>query len=209
MVLSDFCNSWNALYKNHPASYHQGCVTIEETGAEAKNKTFTVNCTEAVCFPSKQFDGYDMFGALKQRNCDGAFLIATEEGLYDLLYVEMKSRFASIEVFEAKCQIVETRSKMKSLLQMLKTFADISIRRIVGVIETCQLDCDQEDLWLKMQLLPNSKLDFGWKLIKYGTLLSPTHCNPNLNMPSEMQFRLVLSDNANYTVDYSDLSNTL
>ena len=117
----------------------------------------------------------------------------------------MKSRFSTSEVFDAKCQIVETRIKMKSLLQMLKPYTGITIRRVLGIIETMQLDLDQQDFWLKQQLLPDSELHFGWKLIKYGELTAPTRCKPQLNMPSEMQYKIVLSDSSDYTVNYNDL----
>lgn len=208
-MLSDFCNSWNSLFKNHAAEYHAGSVTIVEEGATAKNKTLTVNCPEAVSFPSKHFDSYDMFSALSNRNCDGAFLVANANGSYDLLYIEMKSRFDSREVFEAKCQIVETSAKMRSLLQMLQPFGNIPIRKIYGVIETQQLDADQEAYWLKLQMLPDNQLDFGWRLIKYGIVKAPTLLSTELNMPQQMAFKILLSDNANYAVNYSDLSDNL
>ena len=208
-MLSDFCNSWNALYKDHVAHYFAGSMTIVEKSTTAKNKTLTVNCPEAVSFPSKHFDGYDMFSALGNRNCDGAFLVANGEGSYDLLYIEMKSRFDSKEVFEAKCQIVETSAKMQSVLQMLQPFGNIPIRKIYGVIETKQLDADQENFWLKLQMLPDSQLDFGWLLIKYGIVKAPTRFNAELNMPKQMVFKIILSDNANYVVNYSDLSDNI
>ena len=204
-MLNEFSKAWNSLYHDHLSEYATDSVTIVEKGKEAKNKTFTVRCAEAVSFPSKQFDGYDMFGALSNRNCDGAFLILNDEGSYDLVYVEMKSRFDSHETFEAKCQIVETRAKMQSLFQMLQAFPALHLRKVFGVIEHQKLDHDQEDLWSKLQLLPDERLDFGWRLIKYGVVEVVTHCNPELSMPSEMTFKIVLSDEANYTVNYSDL----
>lgn len=204
-MLSDFCKSWNTLYKDHNADYHVGSVTIKEKSQSARNKSLTVNCIEAVSFPSKQFEGYDLFGSLTKRNCDGVFLILNDEGSYDLIYVEMKSRFSSQEAFEAKCQIVETCAKMQSLLQMLKPYYLLTIRNIFGIIEMRELDEDQTNLWLKLQMLPDEKLDFGWSLIKYGMVKGQTHCNPELNMPETMKFRIIFSDADNYTVSYSDL----
>ena len=204
-MLNEFCKAWNNLYHDHLSEYTTGNVTIVEKGKMAKNKTFTVSCSEAVSFPSKQFDGYDMFGALSNRNCDGAFLIKNDEGSCDFVYVEMKSRFDSHEAFEAKCQISETRAKMQSLFQMLKAFPSLHLRKVFGVIEHQKLDPDQEDLWSKLQLLPDEKLDFGWRLIKYGEVQGKTHYHSELNMPAEMTFKIVLSDDADYTVNYSDL----
>ena len=208
-MLKEFCKSWNAVYKSHRAEYHAGSVTIIEKGTQAKNKSLTLNCGEAVSFPSKQFDGYDMFSALTNSNCDGAFLMTNEEGTYDLVFIEMKSRFSSQEVFEAKNQISETRAKIKSLFQMITAFPPLPIRKVLGVIETKQLDKDQEDLWLKLQMLPDEKLDFGWKLFKYGVFEGKTHFDKELNMPSTMTFSILLSDNDHYTVSYSDIPKTV
>lgn len=202
-MLKEFCKSWNAVYKGHEAEYHAGSVTIVEKGKLAKNKSLTLNCGEAVSFPSKQFDGYDMFSALTNRNCDGAFLVTNEWGTYDLVFIEMKSRFDSHEVLEAKSQITETRAKIKSLFQMMKIFPSLHIRNVLGVIETKQLDEDQENLWLKLQMLPDESLDFGWKLFKYGVFEGMTHFDKDLNMPSTMTFSIILSDNDHYTINYS------
>lgn len=204
-MLSEFSKSWNSLYANHPSEYLTGGVTIVEKGGSAKNKSLTITCSEAVSFPSKHFDGYDMFNALSNRNCDGAFLIANDDGSLDMVYVEMKSRFDSHETFEAKCQITETRAKMQSLLQMMRAYSSLHIRRVFGVIEHQQLDADQDVLWSKMQQLPDDRLDFGWRLIKYGEVKGKTRYSAALNMPSEMTFRIVLSDAAHYSVNYSDL----
>ena len=85
-MLKQFCESWNRVYKDHKAKHHIGSVTIEEKGKQAKNKSLTLNCGEAVSFPAKQFDGYDMFNALTNSNCDGAFLVTNDEGTYDLVH---------------------------------------------------------------------------------------------------------------------------
>lgn len=207
-MLEQFCKSWNKVYKDHKAKHCIGGVTIHEKGKQAKNKSFTLNCDEAVSFPSKQFDGYDMFNALTYRNCDGAFLVTNDEGTYDLVFLEMKSRFSSQEVFEAKRQITETRAKLKSLFQMIKGFSTLPIRSVLGLIETKQLDADQEDLWSKMQQLPDDELKFGWKLIKYGVVEGQTLFDNELDMPSTMKFRIILSDNDHYIVNYSDILKT-
>ena len=204
-MLNSFSAAWNSLYTKHPSEYKTGGVTITEKGREAKNKSLTVVCDEVVSFPSKQFDCYDLFSALTNRNCDSVLLIKNEEGSYDLVFVEMKSRFDSHECFEAKCQITETRAKIQSLFQMMKPYANLPIRKVYGVIEYQQLDEDQEDYWSKLQQMPDSELDFGWKLIKYGTVKGQTRFNTELNMPDTMTFRLLLSDNAHYSVYYSDL----
>ena len=204
-MLNKFSAAWNSLYAKHPSEYKTGGVTITEKGIDAKNKSLTVICDEAVSFPSKQFDCYDLFSALSNRNCDSVLLVKNDEGTYDLVYIEMKSRFASKETFEAKCQITETCAKILSLLQMMKPYGSLPIRRVFGVIEHQQLDDDQQDLWLKFQQLPDDDLDFGWKLIKYGTVKGKTLFNPELAMPSEMTFRIILSDAAHYTIQYKDL----
>lgn len=204
-MLSSFSAAWNSLYTKHPSEYKTGGVTITEKGFEAKNKSLTVVCDEAVSFPSKQFDCYDMFSSLTNRNCDSVLLVRNDEGTYDLVYIEMKSRFDSRECFEAKCQITETSAKMQSLFRMMRPYVGLPIRKVFGVIEYRQLDDDQEVLWSKMQQLPDDSLDFGWKLIKYGTLKGKTHFNPEFDMPSEMTFRLLLSDTDHYIVQYKDL----
>lgn len=204
-MLNSFSAAWNSLYTKHPSEYKTGGITITEKGSEAKNKSLTVVCDEVVSFPSKQFDCYDLFSALTNRNCDSVLLIKNEESSYDLVFVEMKSRFDSRECFEAKCQITETSAKMQSLFQMMKSYVTLPIRRVYGVIEYQQLDEDQENLWSKFQQLPDDSLDFGWKLFKYGTLKGQTRFNTELNMPDTMTFRLLLSDNAHYSVYYSDL----
>lgn len=204
-MLSKFSTAWNSLYTKHPSEYKIGAVTIVEKGKSAKNKSLTVVCSEVVSFPSKQFDCYDLFSALSNRNCDSVLLVKNDEGTYDLVYIEMKSRFDSRECLEAKCQITETSAKMQSLFRMMRPYVGLPIRKVFGVIEYKQLDDDQEDLWSKMQQLPDESLDFGWKLIKYGTLKGQTHFNPEIDMPSEMTFRMLLSDAGHYTVQYKDL----
>lgn len=204
-MLSSFSAAWNSLFTKHPSEYKTGGVTITEKGIEAKNKSLTVVCDEVVSFPSKQFDCYDLFSALSKRNCDSVLLVKNNEDSYDLVYVEMKSRFDSHESFEAKCQIIETSAKIQSLFRMMKPYASLPIRKVFGVIEHQQLDADQVDYWSKLQQLPDSELDFGWKLIKYGSVKGPTFFKPELDMPAEMTFKLLLSDDAHYTVSYSDL----
>ncbi len=208
-MLNEFSAAWNNLYNDHPSSYLTGSVTITEEEEGAKNKTLTVHCPEVVSFPSKQFNGYDMFSALTDRNCDGALLIANPDGSCDLLYVEMKSRFSLQEVYKAKKQIVETCTKMQSLLQMMKDYASLPIKRIYGVIETKKLDDNQEDWWLKQQMLPEEDLQFGERLLKHETIQAPTQCKQELNMPSTMTFRILLSDDDNFTISYSDISKTV
>ena len=204
-MLNKFCTDWNGLFKAHPSLYKKNSVTIIEKGTSAKNKQLTVNCTEVVSFPSKQFDAYDMFSALTNRNCDGVLLFSNEVGTYDLVFIEMKSRFSTQEVFEAKCQIVETYTKLQSLFRMMKTFYSLPIRRIFGVIETQKLDADQVVWWSKQQMLPEKDMQFGERLLKHPFIEAPTRCQNVLNMPDKMTFRILLSDDANYTVDYTDL----
>lgn len=207
-MLNEFSAAWNNLYKDHPSEYLIGSVTITELDEEAKNKTFMVRCSEVVSFPSKQFNGYDMFGALTDRNCDGVLLIANPDGTCDLLYIEMKSRFSLQEVYKAKKQIVETCTKMQSLLQMIKDYTTLPIKRVYGVIETKKLDDNQEDWWLKQQMLPEEDLQFGERLLKHETIQAPTHCKKELNMPASMTFRILLSDDDNFSVNYSDVLKT-
>ena len=204
-MLNEFSAAWNRLYNDHPSAYLTDSVTIAEEEEGAKNKTITFHCPEVVSFPSKQFNGYDMFGALTDRNSDGALLMSNPDGSCDLLYVEMKSRFSLQEIFKAKKQIVETCTKMQSLLQMMKDYAALPIKRIYGVIETKKLDDDQEAWWLKQQMLPDEDLQFGERLLKYKTIQAPTQCKHELNMPSEMTFKIILSDDANCTVNYNEL----
>lgn len=204
-MLSSFSAAWNSLYTKHPSEYKTGSVTITERGIDAKNKSLTVVCSEAVAFPSKQFDCYDLFSALTNRNCDSVLLVKNTEGTYDLVYIEMKSRFDSRECIEAKRQITETSVKIQSLFRMMIPYVNLHIRKVFGVIEYQQLDQDQEDLWSKMQQLPDDSLDFGWKLIKYGTVKGKTLFNPALDMPAEMTFKIILSDEAHYIVNYKDL----
>ena len=92
-----------------------------------------------------------------------------------------------------------------SKMTAYKHYPGLHIRKVLGVIEHQKLDADQEDFWSKMQLLPDSKLDFGWRLIKYGEVQGQTHYPEELNMPSEMTFKIVLSDDANYMVNYNEL----
>lgn len=204
-MLSSFCAAWNSLFSKHPSEYKIGGVTITEQEQSAKNKALTVNCSEAVSFPSKQFNGYDMFSALSESNCDGALLVSNEDGTYDMVYIEMKSRFSTDEVFKAKCQIVETYTKMQSLLRMMKDYATLSVKRVHGIIETQALDADQEVWWLKQQMLPEELLQFGERLLKHTEVKAPTRCQKELAMPAEMTFRILLSDDAHYTINYSDL----
>ena len=204
-MLSSFSAAWNSLYTKHPSEYKTGSVTITERGIAAKNKSLTVVCSEAVSFPSKQFDCYDLFSALTNRNCDSVLLVKNTEGSYDLVYIEMKSRFDSRECFEAKCQITETSVKMQSLFRMMRPHVNLHIRKVFGVIEYQKLDQDQEDLWSKMQQLPDDSLDFGWKFINYGTVKVKNLFNPALDMPAEMTFKIILSDKAHYIVNYKDL----
>lgn len=205
-MLNSFSAAWNKLFSKHQSKYMSGLVTITENDNAAKNKSLTIVCEEAVSFPSKQFDCYDLFSALTYRNCDSVLLIKNDEDSYDLVYIEMKSRFDSHECFEAKCQISETGAKMQSLFRMMKPYASLPIRKVFGVIEHLQLDEDQEDLWSKMQQLPDNSLDFGWKLIKYGTVTSKTKLNPFFDMPDMMTFKILLSDDAHYSINYSELS---
>ena len=207
-MLNEFSAAWNNIYKNHPSKYLKGSVTIvekENNGVEGKNKTLKICCPEVVSFPSKQFGTYDMFGALSDRNCDGVLLVENPDNTCDLIYIEMKSRFSVQEVFRAKKQIVETFIKMQSLLQMMKVFSSLTIKRVYGVIETKRLDDNQEVWWQKQQMLPDERMEFGERLLKHKTIQAPTQCNKELNMPMEMTFSIILSDSDNYTVNYSDL----
>lgn len=204
-MLNSFSAAWNRLYTKHQSEYNTGSVTITEKGREAKNKSLTVVCDEAVSFPSNQFDCYDLFSALTNRNCDSVLLVKNDESSYDLVYIEMKSRFDSHECLNAKCQIAETSAKMQSLFKMMQSYAALPIRKVYGVIECQILDEDQEDYWSKLSQMPDNELDFGWKLIKYGKLKGKTLINSELDLPSEMTFRLLLSDNAHYSVNYNDL----
>jgi len=204
-MLNSFSADWNSLYAKHPCEYKKGGVTITEKGTDAKNKSLTVTCAEAISFPSKQFDCFDLFSSLTNRNCDSVLLVKNDEGSYDLVYIEMKSRFDSHECFEAKCQIAETSAKMQTLFRMMKSFATLPIRKVYGVIEHKQLDADQADYRLKLQQLPDSELDFGWKLIKYGTVNGKTLFKPALDMPDSMTFIILLSDKSHFTVDYSEI----
>ena len=45
--------------------------------------------------------------------------------------------------------------------------------------------------------------------MKYGIVKAPTRFNAELNMPKQMVFKIILSDNANYVVNYSDLSDNI
>ena len=91
---------------------------------------------------------------------------------------------------------------------MIKKFSTLPIRSVLGLIETKQLDADQEDLWSKIQQLPDGELNFGWKLIKYGVVEGKTHFDNELDMPSTMEFRIILSDNDHYILSYSDIFQT-
>lgn len=204
-MLNSFCASWNKLYKGHPSNYFKGSVTILEKEKTAKNKTITINCSEVVSIPSKDFSGYDLFSALSNSNCDSALLIQNDEGTYDLVFIEMKSRFDTEDVFKAKGQIVKSYAKLQSLLQMMKAYPILPIKRVFGVIETKTLDENQEDYWFKLQQLPDKDLDFGWLLIKYGKVEGQLLLNSELNMPEKMTFRLLLSDAVHLTVNYSDI----
>lgn len=205
-MLNNFSIAWNNLYKNHQSQYLTGSVTIVEEDDKAKNKSLTVNVTEAVSFPSKDFNSYDMFSAFTDRNCDGVLLVLNSDGTYDMLFIEMKSRFSTTEVFKAKGQIVETFAKIQSLLRMMKEYASLPIKRVYGVIETKALDEDQENWWSKQQYLPDEELQFGELLLKYIAIDAPTCCKEELNMPSTMKFTIIFSEDDNYVVNYTDIS---
>ena len=200
-MLNQFSIDWNNLYKKHPSQYLTGSAIIVEKDANAKNKRFTINLSEAVSFPSKQFNGYDMFGALTNCNCDGVLLVSNQDGTYDMLYIEMKSRFSSDEVFKAKRQIVGTYTKMQSLLQIMKAYKNLLVQQVIGIIETKELDTDQENWWQKRQMLPDNDMEFGELLLKYTTIEVDTKCKKELNMPEKMVFSIILSDKDNYTMD--------
>ena len=90
----------------------------------------------------------------------------------------------------------------------MKDYSLLPIKRVYGIIETKKLDDNQEDWWLKQQMLPEEDLQFGERLLKYQTIQAPTRCKQELNMPATMTFRILLSDDDNYTVSYSDISKT-
>ena len=97
------------------------------------------------------------------------------------------------------------KKELRIRLSQLKGYASLPIKRIYGVIETKKLDDNQEDWWLKQQMLPEEDLHFGERLLKHETIQAPTQCKPELNMPTTMTFKILLSDDDNFTVKYSDI----
>lgn len=208
-MLNSICSDWNQLYIQHPAVFCHDSVTIVEKGNATKNKTnksITVLCRDVVSFPSKELNQFDLFSACSNKNCDGALLCKSEDNTYGLVFIEMKSRYDTKKVHEAKCQIVESRMKMKPLLKMLSSFNKVAIKSVLGIIVTLELDEDQKNWWSKRQLLNDSDLEFGEKLLKYGRIESPTECKDVLNFPENMYFRIVFSDKEDFSVDYHDLA---
>lgn len=200
-MLNNIFVNWNSIYKHHQSNLCRKSVDIVENGVDAKLKKLTIAVPEAISFPSKDFSAFDLFGALSNKNCDGAFLVHNADSTYDLIFVEMKSRFSTDEIYDAKNQIIESRIKLKVLLEILPNTSKLSIRDIYGIIATKELDDDQKNLWSKQQMLPDAKLNFGWRLVKYRNYDAPVLYDNRFNLPQMMNFRLFFSDSQNLLLE--------
>lgn len=199
-MLNNILTNWNKTFKNHLSVLNHDSVEITESTPNAKLKELTIEIPEAILFPTKDFDAFDLFGSLSNKNCDGAIMVHNLDNTYDLVFVEMKSKFSTKEVFDAKEQIIESRIKLQVLLNSLSTHNGYPIRSAYGIIITLKLDDDQRNLWSKLQMLPDEKLDFGWKLVKYKSLNAPVLYDDRFNLPQTMDFRLHFSDSQNLNI---------
>lgn len=163
-MLQQICDNWNALYAtkkdDHKAKVVKGEVDIHEPQQKGGCLTdLKFEVTEAIEFPSRRFESYTAWDSLSEKNCDGAFLIKSSDGKYDLVLIELKSKFDTKDIYEAKEQIVESLIKLNILLKSSKFFSTISIRKIVGLIVSKEPTQVDQLNWLgKMIMLEESKL---------------------------------------------------
>ncbi|MBQ8703967.1 MAG: hypothetical protein IJ524_06295 [Bacteroidales bacterium] len=131
-------------------------------------------------------------------------MIKNDDETYDILLFELKSTFSTQELFDAKKQIIESRLKLTSLLNILAINEQIQIKNIRGYITSLKLNLDQQNLWSKLQMKTDDNLDFGWKLYKYRKIDVPTQCDKDyggFSIPNMMNFNLLLSDNDTITLN--------
>lgn len=204
MTLNEIANNWNSVYINHKTQTYDNSIEIVENEKSAKIKRVKIdNISQAISFPTRDFCKFSLFGSLSNKNCDGAIMILNEDGTYDILLFELKSTFSTQELFDAKKQIIESRLKLMSLLNILAANEQIQIRDIRGYITSLKLNLDQRNLWSELQMKTDDKLEFGWKLYKYGCVEVPTQCDENYNrflIPKMMNFRLLLSNKDTITL---------
>ena len=199
MTLNEIANNWNNVYINHQTQVYDNSVEIVEPEGSAKIKKVIIDkIPQAISFPTREFCGYSLFDSLSNRNCDGAIMLKNDDGTYDILFFELKSTFDTAEIFRAKKQIIESRIKLTSLLNMLAyNNGQLQIKNIRGYITSLELNMDQLDYWSKLQMESDENLDFGWLLYKYGEIEASTQCDNRycrFCIPQKMNFTLLLSD---------------
>lgn len=165
-MLDKIVEEWNTLYKNHPVKRCQGSYVLDEDGCNAQLRHLKIDGIDAIDIPSKKMDKFNCFGALTNENCDGILLIMNSDGTYDLVFLEMKSKYSTVEIFEAKNQIIESLQKVCILLNNLNSYDKLHIRRMFGIIACLKPNYNALD-WIKQQTyLPEDKWKIHWLGLK-------------------------------------------
>lgn len=166
MMLNKIVEEWNTLYKKHPVRRCQGNYVLDEDERNAQLRHLTINGVDAIDIPSKKMDTFNCFGAFTNGNCDGILLIKNSDGTCDLVFLEMKSKYSTEEIFGAKNQIIESLKKVNILLNNLYSYDKIHIKRVYGIIACIKPDLDALD-WIKQQTnLPEDAWKKHWLGLK-------------------------------------------
>lgn len=161
--LDSIVDEWNALYasKNdnhsHEATREFGDFNVIESEDGAKLNRLTIKDIDGISFPSKKLDSFDCWGALTNRNSDGAFLVKSKSGEYHLVLCEMKSRYDTEQIVKARTQIIETVKKLNILLNNLDSFHKTNVKTTSGII-ICNTPDDKQLMFIKnMSQLPEER----------------------------------------------------
>lgn len=156
-------DEWNTVYasKNdnhsHEVTREYGNFNIIESDGGAKLNRLTIKDIDGISFPSKTLESFDCWGALTNRNSDGAFLVKNKSGEFHLVLCEMKSKYDTEQIVKARAQIIETVKKLNILLNNLDSFHKTNVKTTSGII-VCNTPDDKQLMFIKnMSQLPEEK----------------------------------------------------
>ncbi len=156
-MIKEILDSWNSLYKEHPALLYKDEIEIIELDNQALLTNLSFKVEEAVSIPSRELNAFDFWSAISKKNCDGAVLVKRDVDTFDLVLVEMKSSFETEMIYDAKEQIIHSLPKINILLNALDCFSRIKIRKSYGIIVSLSPSDDSLN-WIKGQsMLPRNQ----------------------------------------------------
>lgn len=205
-MLNSFLANWNSLYNNHVATIVNTIAQVHENDVSAHFTDLFININRAVSLPSRDLDAFSLFGAINNKNCDGAFLIEIQYGVFDLVFIELKSGYDTEKLFDAKEQVLYSLPKLNILLSSVKDYSRLSIRKTYGIIVS--LSPDDNDLnWIQGKFnLPRNqwgKHTCGLKLYqdRHIEVDTPNLCIDSKYLPKKFDLYYFESQADNLTID--------